>query len=134
MLYAAFDKSSKALVAFKLKSIDEAYADSNGRVEQMEVILYGAIACALLLAALAWSVMTNMIVKPLNQAISVFDRIAEGDLRAQIDSSGKNEIAQLFAAVQRMRDGLENMVRVVRNGTDAISVGVEEIASGNIDL
>ncbi|GKW11110.1 methyl-accepting chemotaxis protein I [Pectobacterium carotovorum subsp. carotovorum] len=134
VLYAAFDKSSKALVAFKLKSIDEAYADSNGRVELMETILYAAIACALLLAALAWSVMTNLIVKPLNQAISVFDRIAEGDLRAQIDSSGKNEIAQLFAAVQRMRDGLENMVRVVRNGTDAISIGVEEIASGNIDL
>ncbi|WP_409161351.1 methyl-accepting chemotaxis protein [Pectobacterium sp. B2J-2] len=134
VLYAAFDKSSKALVAFKLKSIDEAYVDSNGRVTLMEIILYTAIACALLLAALAWSVMTNMIVKPLNQAISVFDRIAEGDLCAQIDSSGKNEIAQLFAAVQRMRDGLENMVRVVRNGTDVISVGVEEIASGNIDL
>ncbi|MGL9736090.1 MAG: hypothetical protein ACR5LF_12290 [Symbiopectobacterium sp.] len=33
-----------------------------------------------------------------------------------------------------MRDGLENMVRVLRNGTDAIGIGVGEIASGNIDL
>ncbi len=78
--------------------------------------------------------MTNLIVKPLNHVITVFDRIAEGDLRARIDISGKNEIAQLFAAVQRMRDGLENIVQRVRNGTDAIGSGVEEIASGNIDL
>lgn len=133
-LYAAFDKASKALVAFKLSSIDVAYEDSSDRVSTMQFILYCAIACALLLAGLAWSVMTNLVVKPLNNAVTVFDRIAEGDLRARIDASGKNEIAHLFAAVQRMRDGLENMVLVVRNGTDAIGAGVEEIASGNIDL
>ncbi|MFC3394177.1 methyl-accepting chemotaxis protein [Brenneria rubrifaciens] len=134
VLYAGFDKSTKALVAFKQQSIDGAYADSNEGVKRMEVILYSAIACALLLAVMAWFVMTHLVVNPLNKAISVFDRIAEGDLRAEIDSSGKNEIAQLFAAVQRMRDGLENMVLVVRNGTDAITIGVEEIASGNVDL
>ncbi|MDF7662491.1 methyl-accepting chemotaxis protein [Erwiniaceae bacterium L1_54_6] len=133
-LYGAFDKASKALVAFKLKSIDVAYDDSSNRVKRMEFTLYFAIACALVLAGLAWSVMTNLIVKPLNHVITVFDRIAEGDLRARIDISGKNEIAQLFAAVQRMRDGLENMVLMVRSGTDAIGSGVEEIAAGNIDL
>ncbi|SEL59363.1 methyl-accepting chemotaxis sensory transducer with TarH sensor [Kosakonia sacchari] len=133
-LYAAFDKASKSLVAFKIKSIDRAYDDSNSRVTRMAFVLYFSIACALVLAGLAWSVMTNLIVKPLNNVITVFDRIAEGDLRARINIAGKNEIAQLFAAVQRMRDGLENMVRMVRNGTDAIGSGVEEIASGNIDL
>ncbi|SCB93345.1 methyl-accepting chemotaxis sensory transducer with TarH sensor [Kosakonia oryzendophytica] len=133
-LYADFDKASKALVAWKLKSIDNAYDDSNNRVTRMSFALYFSIACALVLAGLAWSVMTNLIVKPLNHVITVFDRIAEGDLRARIDISGKNEIAQLFAAVQRMRDGLENIVQRVRSGTDAIGSGVEEIASGNIDL
>ncbi|MCG8709883.1 Tar ligand binding domain-containing protein [Brenneria sp. 4F2] len=134
VLYAAFDKSSKTLVSYKIQSIDNAYDDSNDRVESMQVVLYGTIACALLLAALSWLTMTNLVVRPLNQAIAVFDRIAEGDLRATIDINGKNEIAQLFSAIQRMRDGLENMVLVVRNGTDAIGLGVEEIASGNIDL
>lgn len=133
-LYGAFDAASKSLVAFKIKSIDRAYEDSNNRVNRMQYVLYISIACALVLAGLAWSVMTNLIVKPLNNVITVFDRIAEGDLRARINATGKNEIAQLFAAVQRMRDGLENMVRMVRNGTDAIGSGVEEIASGNIDL
>lgn len=133
-LYGAFDKASKALVAFKIKSIDVAYSDSSDRVQRMEFTLYFCIACALVLAGLAWSVMTNLIVKPLNHVINVFDRIAEGDLRARIDISGKNEIAQLFAAVQRMRDGLANMVLMVRSGTDAIGSGVEEIATGNIDL
>ncbi|GAB7269825.1 hypothetical protein DZS_12180 [Dickeya ananatis] len=119
---------------YKRQSIDEAYSDSNERVSRMQVILSVVIVCALVLAALAWSILTNLVVKPLNQAISVFGRIAQGDLRANIEIRGNNEIAQLFGAVQHMRDGLENMVRAVRNGTDAISVGVEEIASGNIDL
>jgi len=133
-LYAAFDKASKALVAWKLKSIDIAYEDSSSRVDRMKYVLYISIACALILSALAWSVMTRLIVKPLNNVINVFDRIAEGDLRARIDVTGKNEIAQLFAAVLRMRDGLENMVLTVRGGTDAIGTGVEEITTGNIDL
>lgn len=33
-----------------------------------------------------------------------------------------------------MRDFLENMVLIGRNRTDTIGTGVEEIASGNIDL
>ncbi|WP_042858429.1 methyl-accepting chemotaxis protein [Dickeya sp. NCPPB 3274] len=133
-LYANFDGAAKKLVQYKRQSIDEAYSDSNARVSRMQVILTIVIVCALVLAALAWSILTNLVVKPLNQAITVFDRIAEGDLRAKIEIRGNNEIAQLFGAVQHMRDGLEDMVLAVRNGTDAISTGVEEIASGNIDL
>lgn len=114
--------------------IDDAYTASNDSINRMEIMLTVAIALALVLALLSWLVMTHLVVKPLNQAIGVFDRIAQGDLRARFEMQGKNEIAQLFGAAQRMRDGLENMVRVVRNGTDAIGVGVGEIASGYIDL
>lgn len=125
-----------AMVALKRAKgkIDDAYTASNDSINRMEIMLTVAIALALVLALLSWLVMTHLVVKPLNQAIGVFDRIAQGDLRARFEMQGKNEIAQLFGAAQRMRDGLENMVRVVRNGTDAIGVGVGEIASGNIDL
>lgn len=125
-----------AMVALKRAKgkIDDAYTASNDSINRMEIMLTVAIALALVLALLTWLVMTHLVVKPLNQAIGVFDRIAQGDLRARFEMQGKNEIAQLFGAAQRMRDGLENMVRVVRNGTDAIGVGVGEIASGNIDL
>lgn len=134
VLYADFDAASKKLVQFKRQNIDDAYNASNDSINRMEIMLTVAIALALVLALLSWLVMTQRVVKPLNQAIGVFDRIAQGDLRARFEMHGKNEIAQLFGAAQRMRDGLENMVRVVRNGTDAIGVGVGEIASGNIDL
>lgn len=134
VLYADFDAASKKLVQFKRQNIDDAYTASNDSINRMEIMLTVAIALALVLALLSWLVMTHLVVKPLNQAIGVFDRIAQGDLRARFEMQGKNEIAQLFGAAQRMRDGLENMVRVVRNGTDAIGVGVGEIASGNIDL
>lgn len=134
VLYADFDAASKKLVQFKRQNIDDAYTASNASINRMEIMLTVAIALALVLALLSWLVMTHLVVKPLNQAIGVFDRIAQGDLRARFEMQGKNEIAQLFGAAQRMRDGLENMVRVVRNGTDAIGIGVGEIASGNIDL
>ncbi|QZN96220.1 methyl-accepting chemotaxis protein [Symbiopectobacterium purcellii] len=134
VLYADFDAASKKLVQFKRQNIDDAYTASNDSINRMEIMLTVAIALALVLALLSWLVMTHLVVKPLNQAIGVFDRIAQGDLRARFEMQGKNEIAQLFGAAQRMRDGLENMVRVVRNGTDAIGICVGEIASGNIDL
>ncbi|MEI2417607.1 methyl-accepting chemotaxis protein [Orrella sp. JC864] len=104
------------------------------RAALMGLVLLGI--CALVLAAVAGSYLflTRQVVRPLNQAGQLFDRIAAGDLTQRVDHRSGNEIGQLFAALKRMQDSLTRTVSQVRRGVDEINVGSREIAAGNTDL
>jgi methyl-accepting chemotaxis protein len=82
---------------------------------------------------LAWLI-TRSIVTPLKQSVAVAERVAEGDLTARIDTLGKDEIADLLNALNRMNAGLSVIVGNVRAGAETITVAASEIATGNADL
>ena len=91
-----------------------------------------AVALALGLAV-AWTTI-RAVSQGLGAAVTLAERVAEGDLRTQIEAQGRNEIAALLNALQRMNQGLAGMVREVRDSADAIGTGSGEIAHGNADL
>jgi methyl-accepting chemotaxis protein len=70
-------------------------------------------------------------VRELNAAVT---RVAAGDLRNRMTSHGKDEIAQLLNAFSGMSDGLTQLVRQVRSGSDTIAIASGEIAAGNLNL
>jgi methyl-accepting chemotaxis protein len=82
---------------------------------------------------IAWGI-TRSITIPLNRAVAVARTVASGDLTSDIDSSGKDETAQLLEALKTMNDNLLKIVSQVRSGTDTIATASGEIASGNLDL
>jgi len=83
--------------------------------------------------SIAWGI-TRSITIPLNRAVAVARTVASGDLTSDIDSSGKDETAQLLEALKTMNDNLLKIVSQVRSGTDTIATASGEIASGNLDL
>ena len=66
-------------------------------------------------------------------AAEVAGRIADGDLRTDVQLHAGDETSLLFA-MKSMRDRLARIVSEVRHGTDAIASASGEIASGNLDL
>ncbi|TNY11163.1 HAMP domain-containing protein, partial [Escherichia coli] len=91
-------------------------------------------AFALLLGlGMAWLI-TRSITAPVRQAVGFAQAVAGGDLSADIRAEGRDEIAELLAALAGMRDGLVQIVTQVRSGADSILTGAGEIASGNTDL
>lgn len=78
--------------------------------------------------------MVGSIVKPLNEAVVHFERIAQNDLSGQINNRGSNEIGKLFSAMQYMQGNLAKTVSDVRDSSGSIHIGAREIASGNADL
>ena len=91
-------------------------------------------AVALLLGlGMAWLI-TRSITAPVRQAVGFAQAVAGGDLSADIRAEGRDEIAELLAALAGMRDGLVQIVTQVRSGADSILTGAGEIASGNTDL
>jgi methyl-accepting chemotaxis protein len=59
--------------------------------------------------------------------------IAKGDLRREVRVAGSNPDS-LMMSMKSMNEGLRQIVREVRAGTDAINTASSEIAAGNLDL
>ena len=82
---------------------------------------------------LAWWI-TRSITGPINTAVAVAERVAQGDLGSRIDTSARDETGRLLAALKAMNENLVGIVATVRNSSDSIATGSAEIASGNADL
>jgi methyl-accepting chemotaxis protein len=87
----------------------------------------------LLSAMVAWLV-SRSITRPLTEAVDVAQRVADGDLTADIRPSSKDETGQLMTSLKAMNDSLFKIVSQVRQGTDTIATASNEIAVGNLDL
>lgn len=79
-------------------------------------------------------VLSKAIVRPLQQAVEVADRVAHGNLSNVIDISGKDEIAALLTSLEEMQANLARLVGNVRQGSESVAMASAEIAQGNNDL
>ncbi|MGC3874714.1 HAMP domain-containing protein [Halomonas sp. GXIMD04776] len=109
----------------------------NGYAEQTdtaEIIMLIVLVLAGTIVLLVRTGMIRMVIRPLQEAVQHFGRIAGGDLSHKVQDYGRNEIGQLFSAMRDMQDGLTKTVSTVRNSSGSIHIGSREIASGNTDL
>lgn len=102
--------------------------------EQAKWLFVAAILVTLLVVGpLTWLNMLA-ICRPLSAAQKVADAIAQGDLTAPVDTAGKDELADLQRALEKMQSNLNHMVGQVRDASSSIALASQEIASGNADL
>jgi len=87
----------------------------------------------LLSVAVGWLV-SRSITRPLNEAVDVAKRVADGDLSTQVVIRSGDETGQLMGALKTMNDNLHHIVTRVRTGTGTIASASGEIARGNMDL
>ena len=72
--------------------------------------------------------------RPLAAAIHAAERIAQGDLTAEIAVDRADEFGDLARALQGMNRSLAGLIGQVRLATDSIGTASSEIATGNVDL
>jgi methyl-accepting chemotaxis protein len=103
-----------------LDDLDAAAATERARV-------VGAAAAILLVLALgAWIVIRSITV-PLARAVAVADRIASGDLRADVVAGG-DEVGRLLGAMGSMARRLAEVIGEVRAGADALAAASQHVA------
>jgi methyl-accepting chemotaxis protein len=81
----------------------------------------------------AWR-MTLQIRRPIEQAVSITERIAEGDLTAVVPPGGDDEFGRLLRGLASMQERLTALLRQVHESSGSIEVAINELASGNADL
>ena len=133
-LYAAYSNAITALEDYQVENEQKMTDTAEHRFGIVSSLFFGIGAITIIVALIARVMLSAALVKPVQRTMQHFDRIAAGDLSVEIRGGGRNEMGQLLVALQKMREGLINTVSQVRGSTEAIHMGTNEIASGNIDL
>jgi methyl-accepting chemotaxis protein len=122
------------LVDMQKKANREATQRAMVTSDRLAATTYVVEAIVVLFAVLvAWTI-TRSITGPLGESVAVARRVASGDLTSRIDSQGRDESAELLAALRDMNEGLGRMVTQIRSGADSIAVGAGQVAAGNQQL
>ena len=89
---------------------------------------------AIIVVALASWRLTVSITRPLQSAVSLARRVANGDLSATLVVQGRDEIGSLLGSLNAMNEHLRKVVGEVRLGMDAIAGASREITAGSTHL
>ena len=135
-------------VALTTKAIDAQFTVNQAASKQLEAmltakaadlrmtrwIMIASMLGLILLAGLIARMIARSVSVPLEDAVRISQRIAEGDLTAEFKLDGGSETAQLMRALKNMNDSLVTIVGRVRSSIDTIGHASGDIASGNSDL
>ena len=136
-LEPAFARYSAGLEALLQHQARQAHglADDSAAASAFSRLLLLALGAAARAAGagLGW-LLTNSIVGPLQQAVSLAEAVARGDLRPVIRHRRFDELGRLFDALNGMTGGVSATVTEVLRGALGIDAASNEIAAGNQDL
>ncbi|PTB18059.1 methyl-accepting chemotaxis protein [Trinickia symbiotica] len=133
-MFVAFGQTASSVVKARQQHVEQMRAEAESQISLMKSLIVGIGVFAIVLIVVIRLALRGLIVKPLDDAIEHFERIAEGDLTRPVDVTSKNEVGRLFAGIRKMQDSITAMVKAVASGAESIDVGAHEISMGNTDL
>jgi methyl-accepting chemotaxis protein len=119
------------LAAERSKKDEEHAAD---RISSASWLMLLILALSLGAAVGVAAIIIRSIMRPLNEALTIAQSVAAGDLTQRIETTARDETGQLLRALKEMNDSLAKIVNKVRGGTEAINDASGQIATGNLDL
>ena len=94
-----------------------------------EKVMYSLLAVSLLIGGAIATWITRSITVPLSQAVSVTERMTQGDLTVRIESTSKDEVGQLLSSMRDMTAKLAQVVGEVRASAESLSSASEEVSA-----
>jgi methyl-accepting chemotaxis protein len=122
------------ILAASMQASQEAARQADALYLGAQVITFSLMGAAIAGGALLALWLARSISTPLQQAMQVARRIADGDLGTRIPPQPDNQTGKLLQAMQHMNDSLLAIVAQVQRGARAIGNAANEIAAGNQDL
>jgi methyl-accepting chemotaxis protein len=128
------ESSIKATAAKIEKQLGARVAEEQSAGRKRELILIGLTLATL--TALAWTLghMITSITYPISMAVSVTNRVTDGDLTGEVEIKTRDELGELQAALLNMHIALTEIVADVRRASQDIAEATTNIADGNSDL
>ncbi len=126
-----------AMAAYQRKRVAEDREAAGASERQGIVLLGGGVALGLGLSLVCAVLLSRSLLRPLAQASDVADRIAEGDLTADVPPpvpGNRDEVRALLGRLADMQARLAGLVVGMREASASVAGASSEIAAGNSDL
>ncbi len=132
--YNASQENSKALADYLKQRTNKIASKIALSASNMTYIMLAIIIFAVITAILVGWMIIRSITVPLQHAVAMARRVADGDLRADVSVTRHDEVGALLTALNDMNNNLAHIVGEVRVGTESIASASAQIAAGNMDL
>ncbi|WDY58439.1 methyl-accepting chemotaxis protein [Pseudomonas sp. PSKL.D1] len=97
--------------------------------QQAKNLLAIATTLALAIGLLAAWAITRQIIIPLRQTLAAAERVAAGDLSQNLQSTRRDELGQLQTSMQRMTQGLRELIGGIGDGVTQIASAAEQLSA-----
>ncbi|WP_290428855.1 methyl-accepting chemotaxis protein [Roseateles amylovorans] len=114
--------------------LQAARVEAQAEAQSTRVLVMSLMAVAILLGVGIALVITRSVTEPLEQAQTLSQAIADGDLSRSGNAEGQDEVAALNRSLLEMQARLATTISGVRSAADQVRNASSEIATGNADL
>jgi methyl-accepting chemotaxis protein len=132
-----FSRVAANVAAEVKRESDEAHS---GYLQALDARSKAYLVCGVLLAAsvmlavgLSW-LMARAVVQPLQRAVQIAERVAQGDLTQQIEVVGRDELGKLQEALGVMQRGLREMISNTASTANELESAAQAMASVSADV
>ena len=105
------------------------YEEAVGEYQSSRIVMLGLASGAILIAIFTAVFLTRGIVRPLTEAVSVANSLAQGDLSMTVVSKSTDETGVLMAAIATMVDKLRQVVSDVMSASDNVASGSQQLSA-----
>ncbi len=133
----AYFEAVDAFVKFQGHLMDESGRSASAEVQKAQLVVVVLLVIAILLAIGISLLIMKSITGPLQEGISVANRLAAGDLTATISMKSDDEVGRLMAAMGIMVNSLRELIAKIKyvsdnlaSGSNQLSASAEEISRG----
>ena len=122
------------LIAYQGKLAEAAGAKAESSTRKALIVMAGLAGAATLIGIAIGIIVTSGIIRPLNDAVKLAERVAAGDLSMRIEARSGDEIGKLMQSLKNMNESLGRIVGEVRGSTESIATASVQIAAGTMQL
>ena len=129
-----YKQAQQDMVALQERLRDRVVAEGQALRQQLLWVALGVTVLVVLLALAFARTMVRQVTQPLDRAVALTRRIADGDLTVDVRDDRKDELGVLLRSLSEMAAKLRSVVGEVRSGVESVSAASSQIAIGNQDL
>jgi methyl-accepting chemotaxis protein-1 (serine sensor receptor) len=133
-LYAPVGKGIEKLMDLQESNAKKRFTESEHEAAVLRNSAIAVIVVGLALAMFMAMLLIKAITVPLDAALKLADRVANGELDNTIEIKSNDEIGKVLTALKGMSEKLVSIVTEVRQGSDSVGSAAKQISAGNNDL
>ncbi|NVO00511.1 MAG: MCP four helix bundle domain-containing protein [Geobacteraceae bacterium] len=128
------EATAKELADVSNKRMDAQEKTMADLARHVAMIVICGIIIAIILCIVISVLITRSITTPINTAVMTANRLAEGDLVAEVVVTSNDEVGQLLGAMKHMAESLRKMIAGIRDTSSQVATAAGQISANSVQL